>query len=46
MIDAGIVQGSKEMAVSVYIGKDRIDVHTGIEEVETCPTLMDLRLSE
>ena len=34
MIDAGIVQGSAEMAVPVYYGKDRIDIHTDIHEVE------------
>ena len=34
MIDAGIVHGSAEMAVPVYYGKHRIDVHTDIHEVE------------
>lgn len=34
MIDAGIVQGSEEMAVPVYYGKNRVDVHTDIQQVE------------
>ena len=35
MVDAGIVQGSAEMAVPVYIGKTLIYVHTDIEKIIT-----------
>lgn len=34
MIDAGIVRGSKEMAVPLYIGKTTVYVHEDIHEVE------------
>ena len=34
MVDAGIVQGSAEMAVPVYIGKTLIYVHEDIREIE------------
>ena len=35
MVDAGIVIGSAEMAVPVYIGKTLIYVHTDIEKIRT-----------
>jgi hypothetical protein len=33
MKDMGIVQGSTEQAVPLIVGKDRVDVHTGITPV-------------
>lgn len=34
MIDAGIVQGSEEMAVPIYIGKTLIYIHEDIQEIK------------
>ena len=44
MIDAGIVYGSKEMAVPVWYGKDLVYVPTDIKEVETLLSIVGLRL--
>lgn len=34
MIDVGIIQGGKDMAVPVYVGKTLVYVHTDIERIE------------
>lgn len=33
MVDVGIVQGSKEQAIPLIIGKDTVYVHTDIQEI-------------